>query len=236
MTSQAAFSTQSDRSWGYSRTGRIASILPIMLLITVLAQGATPVISGAVVNTTNNTLTISGANLLGADSEGVLSVTFAGTGTLVTNETPTSITATLASSPAPGVYPLVVRFFGSTTPTTVSFQVPVGPQTRLLFTFVEAGNGLETALAISNISLDPTIGSAAVPGTCTLNYVGAVSVPPVTTPTIAGGTTYTNLTSGIAPSFTGYVIALCNFKAHGIAFISTLGLQSFTGIPAVVNP
>jgi hypothetical protein len=50
------------------------------------------------------------------------------------------------------------------------------------------------------------------------------------------GTTYTNLTSSLAPGFNGYVIAVCDFPfAHGFGFLSDLGATKLaTTIPALV--
>jgi hypothetical protein len=241
MTLQATFPSKSGLSRWVARTGRIVSILPIMLAIASFAQAGTPVITSAVVNQTANTLTITGTNLLGAASAGVSSVMVESITLSVITQTTTSITASFpsrapASSLGPGTYPGIVSFLGSMAPTSVSFSATISPQTRLLFTFVTNSAGFDTGLAISNITLDPTIGSPAVPGTCTLNFEGVASVPPSNTPTIQGGTAFTTLVSTTAPGFNGYVIALCNFKAQGVAFISNLAQGTLTALPAVINP
>jgi hypothetical protein len=100
-------------------------------------------------------------------------------------------------------------------------------KTRLLFTFVTAQAGFDTALAISNTTADP-FGTTPSAGTCTLNFFGFNAPPnPVTTSNIAAGTTNTNLASVIAPGFQGYVIATCNFPfAHGFTFISDVGARN----------
>lgn len=228
----------SPTSRSFSGTGRIATLLPVMLAITSLAQAATPTITTAIVNTTTNTLSITGTSLLGADSVGVSSVTLAGIALTVTGQTATSITATFpaaspASSLAPGTYPLIVSFFGSTRPNSVSFQATVGPQTRLLFSSVAAIPASETLLAITNVSLDPTTGALGAPGSCTLNFFGTNAPPETLTlgPIQAGN--YANITVG--GGFAGYVYALCSFKAQGVALGGNLTTVVWA-IPAVVNP
>ena len=102
MTSHASSSPQSELIRGFSRTGRIASILAITLAISSLAQADTPAIASAIANPATNTLSISGTSLLGADSAGVSSVTLAGIALTVTSQTATSITAGFpAASPRP---------------------------------------------------------------------------------------------------------------------------------------
>jgi parallel beta-helix repeat protein len=115
--------------------------------------------------------------------------------------------------------------------------------TRLLFSFVTNAGGYETGLEIANISVDPTIGSKATQGTCALNFFGTGSnilpapIQSFVTPTLPGGTVYTSTLSVItsASNFSGYVIALCNFKAQGAAFIAVNATVT-AAIPAVVNP
>lgn len=180
MTSHATSSPQSEPIRGFSRTGRIASILAITLAIASLARADTPAITSAIANTATNILTITGTSLLGPDSDGVNSVTLAGIALTVVTQTATSITASFpatspASSLAPGTYPLVVTFFGSSRPNNASFNVTVGPQTRLLFPYVSAGPTRTTTIVISNVSLDPATGSPAVSGACTLYLIGFVS-------------------------------------------------------------
>ena len=113
--------------------------------------------------------------------------------------------------------------------------------TRLLFGFATNSGGYETGIQISNISVDPTIGSKGTQGTCALTFFssaapsGSVSF---VTPAFQGGTTivYTVSTMiGDEANFSGYVIALCNFKAQGSAFLVVNGSVSLA-IPAVVNP
>lgn len=97
--------------------------------------------------------------------------------------------------------------------------------TSLLFPFVTNQLGFDTGIAISNTSSDPfgTSGATAQAGTCSLNFYGSGAPTPAnaTTPNVPTGTTYTQVLSGVAAGFQGYVIAQCSFQyAHGFAFIT----------------
>ena len=49
----------------------------------------------------------------------------------------------------------------------------------------------------------------------------------MTTPSVASGTVFTQVVSGVAAGFQGYVIAQCNFQyAHGFAFITNAGASN----------
>jgi len=103
--------------------------------------------------------------------------------------------------------------------------------TNLMFNFVTNGNGFDTGLSISNTGLDP-FGTTppACPGgvcQCVLSFVqGGVTTTKTFTP-IPPGTTVTNVVSSLLPTFTGYMIAACNFPyAVGFAFISDLGARN----------
>jgi len=126
-------------------------------------------------------------------------------------------------------------------PTPTPTPTPAPPSTtRLLFSFVTNQAGYDTGIAISNTSSDP-FGTKPESGTCTLSFFGAAAPSaPVTTSSIASGTTYTTLASINAPGFQGYMIADCGFNfAHGFAFVTSLGAHSFSaGYSAVVlgNP
>jgi hypothetical protein len=110
----------------------------------------------------------------------------------------------------------------TTTLTGTAFQLCT---TSLLFPFVTNQLGFDTGLAISNTSTDPFGGRGAVAqaGTCSLNFYGAGAPTPstVTSPNVPSGTTFTQVLSGVAPGFQGYMIAQCAFQyAHGFAFIT----------------
>jgi hypothetical protein len=98
--------------------------------------------------------------------------------------------------------------------------------TNLLFTFVTNQAGFDTGVTISNTASDP-FGTTGQTAACTINYYGANAPAQLSTGNIAPGSTYTNLTSDVAPNFQGYAIARCGFGyAHGLAFISDLGARN----------
>jgi len=121
------------------------------------------------------------------------------------------------------VIPNFVVGSGTTTLTGSTFN---SCTTSLLFPFVTNQLGFDTGIAISNTSTDPfgtTNGAVAQAGTCTLNFYGSGAPSPanVVTPNVPTGTTYTQVLSGVAAGFQGYVIAQCGFQyAHGFAFIT----------------
>jgi len=108
-------------------------------------------------------------------------------------------------------------------------------QTLLLFPYVTNQGGFDTGVAIANTSTDP-IATSAQSGTCQLTfYDGTGKAPAVNVKvtdftnatTSNSGTVYANLLSTLAPGFTGYMFAMCNFQfAHGFAFISDLGARN----------
>jgi len=100
--------------------------------------------------------------------------------------------------------------------------------TAMLFPFVINVNGFDTGLAIANTTTDP-FGTSAQTGSCSLYFYGtaAPTTIPFVTPTVATGTVYANLASTVAPGFSGYMIANCNFQmGHGFAFISDVGARN----------
>jgi hypothetical protein len=100
-------------------------------------------------------------------------------------------------------------------------------QTLLLFPFVTNISGFDTGFSIANTSSDP-VGTGAQNGTCNLTfYDGTGKTPAFPVPNVATGTVYVNLLSTVAPGFSGYMFALCNFQyAHGFAFISDIGARN----------
>ncbi|HYL72929.1 MAG TPA: hypothetical protein VEU96_01935 [Bryobacteraceae bacterium] len=121
-------------------------------------------------------------------------------------------------------------------------------QSALLFNYVTNRGGLDTGIAISNVSLNQ-FGAAQRPGPCTLFYYGTTvgggaAPPPQTTNFILPGNQLVfTLSSGgnglsATPSFEGYIIAFCDFPvARGVSFVSDLGLQKFFApVPAKVIP
>jgi len=112
-------------------------------------------------------------------------------------------------------------------------------RTNLLFPWVVflPSAGFDTGMAIANTSTDPfgLVGAVAQSGTCTLNgfptdssnLAVPVAMPAITSTTanIPTGASWASAVSQISPfnatTFTGYVIAVCNFQyGHGFAFIS----------------
>ena len=114
-------------------------------------------------------------------------------------------------------------------------------RTNLLFPFTPNVAGFDTGIEISNTSMDP-FGTTPQAGTCTLNWYGSTAnggpAPPATpVASIAGGGTYANLVSTLAPGFNGYMIAVCNFQyAHGFAYIYSRDLGQAQGYLALVIP
>ena len=95
----------------------------------------------------------------------------------------------------------------------------------LTFPYVTNQLGFDTGVAIANTSSDPfgASGATASAGTCTLSFygTGAPSQGSITTPNVPSGTVYTQVLSGVAAGFQGYVIASCNFTAAaGFAFVT----------------
>ena len=132
----------------------------------------------------------------------------------------------------------------------------------------QAGVQFDTGIAIANTSMDPWgtlygTGNATVPqaGACRLFYYGSTNggaAPAMQTSPIvpaggeliyalssgggvtANGGTFTACAAGncIAPLFTGYMFAVCDFQfAHGYAFISDYGAQKLAqGYLALIVP
>jgi hypothetical protein len=100
--------------------------------------------------------------------------------------------------------------------------------TALLFPYVINVNGFDTGIAIANTTTD-IFGTTAQTGACSFYFYGsaAPTVNPFVGPTVATGTDYANLASTMAPGFSGYMIANCNFQyAHGFAFVSDVGARN----------
>jgi len=121
-------------------------------------------------------------------------------------------------------------------------------RTILLYPYVTNQAGFDTGLEIANTSQDPftTGGNAtgAQAGSCKLTWYGGTTAAPTTPPgpsdtgNIPAGTVWVNTAGIIAPTFQGYMFAVCNFQyAHGFAFISDVGARNLAmGYLAVVIP
>jgi hypothetical protein len=144
--------------------------------------------------------------------------------------------APTAAAAAATTIPNFAPVTGSTPATTVATCA-----TNLLFPFVTNVGGFDTGIALANTSSDP-FGTAASPGSCSLNLYGTGLPSPSTgiaAPNPTGGATpYVQpagsvnafLLSGIAPGMTGYAIAVCNYQyGYGYAFIEQ-GLGSNAGV------
>lgn len=140
-------------------------------------------------------------------------------------------------------------------PLAGGIQVTISPcVTNLLFPWVTNVGNFDTSLVVSNTSADP-FGTGTQSGKCTFYYfnggplgTGGLSTPPATQPqpqtttaTVAAGSyvvsnmLYNGGLQGdanpiAAGSFSGYVIAVCNFQfAHGFAYITDRNAGSSTG-------
>jgi len=194
-------------------------------------------------------------------SSGTVTVTYLVTGTDKTNSSETAdIPVYVAFSPnafttaqgpitvLEGYAPQAAAGAASSIP---SFAVQTGTpvsattislcQTNLLFPFITSAPGFDTGIALANTSADP-FGTAASPGSCTLNFYGTGAPTPSTGVAApggiqAGGATSAFLLSGVAPGFTGYMIAVCNYQfGHGFAFIAyNLSQTSGTSMGYVAN-
>jgi hypothetical protein len=171
-----------------------------------------------------------------------------GTATIQARLFPDLITgdATLITDAPAGVAAPRPRFNDPLRPIPGAAFITSAPcATNLLFPFVVEGGGFDTGIAIANTSLDPfgTFSATAQAGTCTLTgWPAATGTPSVTftTPSVAAGASWVSSMSTVTPfqGFVGYIIARCNFQfAHGYAFISDLGLNTFAqGYLALVIP
>jgi hypothetical protein len=143
----------------------------------------------------------------------------------------------------------VPRFVGASQAASTIFTINVC-RTILLYPYLTNQGGFDTGIAIANTSQDsitPITGASSVAaqsGSCTLTWFGgttaAPNVPPAPSNTgnIGAGTVYVNTLMTLAPTFQGYMFAVCNFQyAHGFAFISDVGARNLAmGYLALVIP
>lgn len=98
--------------------------------------------------------------------------------------------------------------------------------TAILFPYISSAGGFDTGLAIANTSTDNlNAGKSSVTpqtGVCALNFYGpGAPAAAIITPAVISGKVYLATVSSMAPGFTGYLIANCNFLfAQGFAYIS----------------
>lgn len=153
-----------------------------------------------------------------------LAVTYTLTANSITTNLPAlSATVQFAGGTAGNVPGFVV---GSSTNTNTGPGVGLC-STTIMFPYLSNGSGFDTGIAISNTSTDnlKSGGGSSVTaqaGTCSFNFYGTgAPASAVVTPNVASGTTYAATLSSLAPGFTGYGIANCNFQyGHGFAYIS----------------
>jgi hypothetical protein len=148
-----------------------------------------------------------------------------------------SVTMSFAPTPSGGLFTsssgaaasnsLTIPRFSDSLDITKSLANFALCSTALLYPYVINVNGFDTGLAIANTTTDP-FGTTAQVGTCTLNFYGSTApAAAFVTPSVATGTVYANLASTLAPGFSGYMIAVCNFQlAHGFAFVSDVGARN----------
>lgn len=106
---------------------------------------------------------------------------------------------------------------------SLGFDCPTDPPgtTNLMFPVVSVVAGFDTTLLISNTGADP-FGTVGQSGTCTVNFYGSSAPMPVVTASVAPGGQAAMTGSVVAPGFSGYAIAVCNFAyAHGFAVIAS---------------
>jgi len=189
----------------------------------------TPVAQVSVVNGTATVVWEVASSSPSATETVSFGVFFASTAGLSIGLPNTTINGSFAATalPPPAAQPAtaaIPRFVDNSTATTIIAIQPC--QTTLLFPFVTNQGGFDTGLAIASSSLDP-FGTSPQSGTCTFNSYGMNAQPPITSPAVNAGTTYSVLASTALPNFSGYVMAVCNFQyVHGFAFISDVGARN----------
>ena len=130
--------------------------------------------------------------------------------------------AAIATAPMPRFAD--VAFSGAT-------AAVIGCVTNILFPYITNTVGYDVGLTIANTTTD-IFGTTSQSGTCIYNFFGtnAPAGGTFTTPAFGGGATDARLLSSMAPGFTGYAIAQCNFQlGHGFFFI-VYNLGTSTGV------
>jgi hypothetical protein len=157
--------------------------------------------------------------------------------------------APTATSGVPSSTASIPRFIGSTAAASNIFSINIC-RTILLYPYLTNQGGFDTGLSIANTSQDSIVpitgasNASAQSGSCTLTWFGGTTAAPTVPPaasntgTIGAGTVYTNTLQTLAPTFQGYMFAVCNFQyAHGFAFISDVGARNLAmGYLALVIP
>jgi hypothetical protein len=109
------------------------------------------------------------------------------------------------------------------TPTPTTLSLLTSCSTTLLFPYLTNQAGFDTGIAIANASTG--LGGAATSGSCNVTFYGAnAPTAAYNTGIITSGTIGTIVLSAVAPNFSGYAVASCNFvQAHADAFIGQFG-------------
>jgi hypothetical protein len=146
------------------------------------------------------------------------------------NNAVTAPTVSIVLDPAAAVNPAtndIPNFV--TTPNSQNLSTWILCNTTLLFPYLANGGGFDTGIVFANTSTDPltTIGAGTAAheqGTCSLWFYGTgAPTNPVSAPggVQATGTVNAFTLSSVAPGFSGYAIAICNYQyAHGFAYIT----------------
>ncbi len=163
----------------------------------------------------------------------------------LTKNTPTpgsAATVTLSYAPiGTGSLPAspnwIPRFIAGAASTAQPLLNIVKCQTVLLFPYITADAGFNTGIAISNTSADPLTAPGPTQtstGSCSLSFYGTnaptgtiAPLGPIPAGNGSDTSKFTFMLYDIAPNFTGYMFAVCDFQyAHGFAFISDLGVRN----------
>ena len=189
---------------------------------------------------------------IAADAQGAIDTfvipVYLQTGTNVLPVQSTSLSASVSFAPVTGTS-TIPSFAVGTSTSTISFLSFTGCTTTLLFPFVSNASGFETGIAISNTTIKTTptgfvngVSTTVQSGTCNLAFFGTGGTNPTTvqapnsneggTAPYASSESYAfTLSQALAvnsanpATFTGFIIAQCNFQyAHGFAYITYGGL------------
>lgn len=143
---------------------------------------------------------------------------------LTTSAAPLTVTGSYApqstNSGASGSKDLIPRFLGAAQSSHAFAPAISACTSTILFPYVVNTPGYDTGLAVSNAG--NLTGNGGQTGTCQWDFYGdsapAAEIAP--SAAIAPGTTNAALLSALAPGFSGFAVATCNFQnAYGYAFI-----------------
>jgi hypothetical protein len=247
-------------SFAMNRSSLIGAAVALLVVQTAapnaLSATTDPAISNIKVEVSTNTLVIEGRRLYDSDQcvirnlgSSFPSATMEGSGQIailislhVYSATANEILATFpdglpASNLPAGAYTVTLAYSNL----KITGTVEVG-RTYLLFPFVVYTEGLDTGIAISNVTADP-FGHTTMSGTCTFTWYSSTTAPPGilggggygdTSPIAAGRVSSFTASVNLPSGYVGYGIAVCPFKAQGAAFVSDLGMRNLAfSVPAI---